>query len=109
MYTLGLIFSLSILAFAGYVGWTVYSDYRTEVGTRWQRLLATAQHSATLLWSKFCIVIAAVTAQIDNVADLLGAPEAKDFINAYVGNPKIIAALMLVMATVTIVARKRTL
>lgn len=109
MHTLGIIFSLCLLAFASYVAWTVYSQYRIETGTRWHRLLATAEHSATILWSKFCIVVAAVTAQLDSIADLLGAPEAKDFINSWVGNPKLIAGIMLAIATITIMARKRTL
>lgn len=109
MQTLGLIFSLGLLAIVAYIAWSFYSDYRTETGTRWQRLLGAANHSVTILWAKFCLVVAAVTAQLDSIADLFGAPEAKDAINAYVGNPKIIAAVMLAMACVTIFARKRTL
>lgn len=109
MYVVGLAFSLSLLALAAYVGWTFYSNYRSNIGTRWQRALEAAQESATMLWQKFCIVLAAIVAQLDNVADLLGAPEAKDFINTWLGNPKVIAAVMLGIVTVTILARKRSL
>ena len=110
MHMLGLLFSLALLALVGYGGWTFYKDYKDEkVGSVWQRAVAAAQHSATMLWQKFCIVVAAVVAQLDNLADLFNAPEAKDFINTWLGNPKLIAAIMLAMATITIVARKRTL
>lgn len=109
MHTLGIIFSIAMLAFAAYVAWTVYSQYRKETGTTWNRLLATAEHSATILWSKFCYVLAGIVGQLDNIADFFNAPEAKDFINTWIGNPKLIAGIMLAMAFITIMARKRTL
>lgn len=109
MHLLGLIFSLGLLGLVGYGVWQFYLDYRSEIGTPWSRAVKAAQFSATILWQKFCIVLAAIVAQLDNVADLVGQPEAKDFINTWLGNPKLIAAIMLGMAAVTIMARKRSL
>ena len=40
---------------------------------------------------------------------LAGVPEAKDFINNWIGNPKVISAVMLAIAAITIKARSRTL
>jgi hypothetical protein len=101
------IFLGSVLALIGFVCWTVYSQYRLTTGTVFQRLLAGARNSATILWSKFVAVIALITMQLDNVADLLGSPELKEFINQWVGNPKTIAAVMLIISGVTIYARLR--
>ena len=109
MHTLRIIFEIAILLLALAIVLTVYLQYRKETGTTWQRLLGAAQHSATILWAKFCIVVAGVAGNLDSLADMLGQPEAKDFINAWVGNPKVIAGIMLAIALVTIGARKRTL
>lgn len=109
MHTIKVFFDLLFLAIIAYVGVTNYLQYRKEVGTTWQRLLATAKDSATILWSKFCILVAAVAGEADNLADFLGAPEAKDFINNWIGNPKVISAIMVAIALITIKARGRTL
>jgi cellobiose-specific phosphotransferase system component IIC len=101
------IFLAVVLGLIGYIVWTVCSQYRLTTGTHFQRALAGARNSATILWTKFVAVVALVTMQLDNLADLLGAPEAKDFINQWVGNPKIIAAIMLAIASVTFYARVR--
>jgi hypothetical protein len=101
------IFLAVVLGLIGYIVWTVYSQYRLATGTPFQRALAGARNSATILWTKFVAVVALVTLQLDNIADLLGAPEAKDFINQWVGNPKVIAAIMLAIASVTFYARVR--
>ncbi len=109
MRVLGIMLSLAIRAFVVYVAVTFYLDFRKVPGTTTERLLIAARDSATVLWAKFCILVAGITSQIDNLADLFGAPEAKDFINAWVGNPKMIAALMLAISLITIKARTRTL
>jgi H+/gluconate symporter-like permease len=107
MTTLRIAFLAAVLFLFGYIVWTVYSQYRAASGTQFQRLLAGARNSATILWSKFVTLVALITLQLDNIADLLGAPEAKDFINQWIGNPKTIAAIMLVIASVTFYARTR--
>lgn len=107
LHAIGIGFTIAMLAFAAYVVWVNYSEYRKTTGTTWERLLATARNSATILWSRFCFVLAGIVAQLDNFTDLIGQPEMKDFINTWVGNPKVIAAIMLGIASITIYARTR--
>ncbi len=109
MHTIRIIFDFALIAIIAYIGVTTYLQYRKEVGTTWQRLLATAKDSATILWSKFCILVAAIAGEMDTIATALGAPQVGDFINTWFGNPKVISGIMLAIALITIKARTRTL
>jgi hypothetical protein len=109
MQTIRLLLSLAFAALAIYVAVTVYLEYLKAQGSTWDRLLCAAKDSATMLWSKFCLLVAGITGSLDSVADLLGAPQMSDFVNKWVGNPKIIALVMLVISIITMTARKRTL
>jgi hypothetical protein len=83
-------------------------EYRKQIGeTFMTRLIGAARDSETILWGQFCILVACVAGQLDNVADLLGVPEMKDFINSWVGNPQVISLIMLIIASVSIKARLR--
>ena len=108
MHTIRVIFDLCVVAALAYVGITFYLQYREEkVGTVWQKSLAAARDSATILWTKFCAALALIVYQLDNIADLVGMPEAKDFINNWIGNPKAISGIMLLISLVTFWARTR--
>ena len=109
MHVARLIVSLAFLAVAGWIVWTFVQAYRKETGSTFDRLLMAARESATILWAKFCMIVAAVVSQLDNLADFIGQPEWKDAINTYLGDPKIIAGVMLAISVITISARKRTL
>lgn len=109
MTIVGTTFTVAIIALAAYFAVTLYINYRKAVGTTWQRLVTAAESSATMLWAKFCAILAALVSQLDNIADIAGQPEAKTFIDSWIGNPKIIAAVMLGIAVITMAARKRTL
>lgn len=109
MQTIRFIFSIAILLIAAWIVWTFVQAYWREQGSTFNRLLGAAQESATILWSKFCVVVAAIVAQLGDIADMLGQPEAKEAINAWLGNPKVVAGVMLAIAAITITARKRTI
>jgi len=101
--------SLAFLAVIIYVAWNVYSQYRKAQGSVWERLLASARDSATMLWGKFVIVVAGLVANLDPIAQWIGGPSAEQFLNTYIGDPKILAAALLGVSLVSMWARLRTL
>lgn len=108
MKTIGLVFSLGMLAVLAYIAWTLYSQYRkTTTGSTLERLIAAARNSETILWNQFCIGLAAIVANLDHICDLLNMPETKQFIDTWVGNPKVVALVMVLISTITIGARLR--
>lgn len=104
-----LAFSLAVAAYALYVAWVLYSQYRKTDPTlsRMQRAIAAAKNSQTILWNQVVIVVAGITSQLDNVADFFNMPELKDFINNTIGNPQVVSGIMLAIAVVSIRARLR--
>lgn len=103
------IIEIVLFLIAAYYAGLVYFQYRKTTGTFWQRIIPAAGNSATMLWGKFVLVLSALVSQLDNIADLLGQPEIKDYIQTTLGNPKAVATVMALIAVVTMVARKRTL
>ena len=103
--TIASVFFFGVL---GYVSWTVYREYKQETtGTTYDRVWAAFKDSGTILWNKFIIVLAAVIAQLDNVADFFNMPELKNYINLALSNPKTVAIVMLGISSLTIVVRMR--
>lgn len=101
-----LLFFAAILA---YIAYTVAQAWRSNTaGSTWERILATASSSSTILWQKFVALIAIVTAGFDYLADVLGMPDVKETIQSMM-NPKYVAGFVLAVAIVTIFARRRTL
>ena len=101
----GLIFAIGV-AVAVQVVW----QYKKETGkTGLDRLWATARDSATYLWGKFCFVLAAISLNLDKLADALGQQQWEDTLNKIGANPKTIGAVLLGVSLVTIAARLRTL
>lgn len=108
MHLLRLAFDIAIAAIAVYVAITFYKQYREETGpTCWQRALGAAKDSATILWSKFVLLLAGITGNLDTIADLVGAPEMKTYIDTALGNPKVVAGVMMGIAFITMWARLR--
>jgi len=99
------IFFGSLLAYIAYV---VFSAWKNQTGTVWQRILGTANESATILWAKFVAAIAIIVGGMDYIADIIGAPEVKDAIQG-VMNPKYVAGFLVAVALITVIARKRTM
>jgi hypothetical protein len=108
LHAIKLAFGLGFLAIGFYVVYSLVDQYRQSTNTGYKRLWDAAYGSATKLWAKFVIVVAGVTANLDSLADFLGMPELKTAIDIYIGNPKIIAGVMLVISLVSIKARNRT-
>jgi hypothetical protein len=108
LHIIKLAFGLGFLAIASYVAYSLYDQYRQSTATGYQRLWDAAHGSATKLWAKFVMVVAGITANLDSLADLLGMPELKTAIDTYIGNPKIIAGVMLVISLISIKARSRS-
>lgn len=104
------IFSVIMFAALTYVvGVFAYRYYKhsSDADTTWHKMLAAAKDSATILWSQFCIALAAVVYQLDTFADFIGSPELKAWINTIFGNPKVVTAIGVVIAFITIYARTR--
>ena len=106
---LKIIVEATLAAIAVYYIVATYLHYRKGVGTQWERLIAAARNSATMLWSKFVLVLSAIVSQLDNLADLLGQPDMKTYIQTLIGNPKIVAVVMAMIAIISMISRARTL
>lgn len=107
--TLGIVFDIFMLGVLIYVVYIFQREWRKTDPklTKFQRAVAAAKSSETILWSQFCIAVAAVFDQVDNICDYFNMPEVKGFIDQWIGNPKTVAAIALVIATITIRARLR--
>lgn len=100
--------NLALLAAFAYVAWDFYADYRDAVGSTWQRLLAAGKTTATILWSRFTILVTALSNSLVWLAGLLGAPGVEDAIKAAL-QPVYVAGFVVVIAIITELARRRTL
>jgi hypothetical protein len=111
MQTVHTLFALGLGALALYVGVMVYWQWLKEKDkTGWERLRATAQDSATILWSKFAMVVAGLVGDLDDIAGMLGAsPDLQQKITDIFGSPKIVATALVVFAVGAVIARKRSL
>lgn len=115
LHTINLVCSLALAIFAVYMVAMIHVEFnkatstRTGLWNKWDRLIIACRNSATMLWMKFCMILAGVVGNLDQIATFLGAPELSTFINTWIGNPKVIAAIMLGIAFVGAAARKRTL
>ncbi len=92
----------------GYVGWTLYSQYRASTATGWRRYLDAAEGSATILWQKFVIAVTALAGVLSQAADYFNDPSISSAIQSVL-KPQYVAAFTIAVALVTIWARKRTL
>ena len=102
------IIDLILFAALVYVVVDFVRAYRAASGTLWQRLLATSRHSATILWQRFTIALAAFADALVWLAELLNAPGVAEPIKSML-QPQYVAALMVAIAIVGELARRRTL
>jgi len=109
MHTIKLMFAFGFAALAIWIAYGLWDGYRKAEGTTWQRLLSTARNSATMLWQKFCLLLAGLVGSLDSLADLAGLPEVKTYIELALGNPKVVAGVMVAVAVITLKARARTM
>lgn len=108
MFNWSLIFGLTGLAVAGYVGYRIATIYRATSGTAWERLLATTKNSATLLVSTLTAAITALGQGILSMSDYLGMPEVRDFVQQYF-TPEVSVGIIAGVTALTFMARLRTM
>src|SRR5260370_12975481 len=97
-----------VAAIAAYFIFDFIRSFNWGVGSVWQRVLAGAKNSATILWSRFTVVVAAVASALIQVADLVNAPSVATAIQTYL-KPSTVAAIMVTVAVISEWARRRTL
>lgn len=105
-------FNIILLMLCGggiaYFVYRVVTRYQAATGSVWERLLATAKGSATVLLSYAQMVGGFVIAGAEQVSTLLNQPEITSFIQAHVP-PQWLGLVLLVMGLITLLARLRTL
>lgn len=109
MTTLTTVVALIWAAIAVYYVYSTYRRYQAATGGAWQRLLSSAQGSATMLWSRFVAALAATVGVIGEAGNSIGLPQAQDYAEKLLGNPRYVAVAMIVFSAITALARRRTL
>jgi hypothetical protein len=99
---------IAILAIAAYFIFDLVRGYKSAVGSAWRRLLAAGKSSATILWARFTVLVTAAASALVFIADLVNAPQVAAAITTYL-KPSIVAAIMVAVALITEIARRRTL
>ena len=105
---LQLAIDLIVLAFLAYVIVDTVRAFVSAAGTVWQKLWAAARHSATVLWARFVLVVGAGVDALVWIADFLGSPAVAAAIQQYL-SPQVVAGIMIAIAVITELARRRTL
>lgn len=101
-----LLLALVILAAVAWLVLSFVREVSASSGTLWQRMLAAAEQSATILWQKFVIVVGALTAVLTELATWLNEPSLVEPIKA-VMQPQYVAYFTIFVALVTVWARRR--
>ncbi len=107
MYLNLLLFLIPAIAMA-FIILTFVRDYIGAVGTPWARALTACRESATVLWSKFVLLIGFATTGLVQLADYLGDPGLADAIKGVL-QPQYVGPFLLVVTFITLWARMRTL
>jgi hypothetical protein len=102
-----------ILAVSGtaiiYLVTRVIVIYNTTDGTKWKRVLATAQQSTTILWNGLVIGVAALFNFGMELAGTLGASqEVREAVTSWF-DARVASVVIAAIAVVSIIARLRTL
>jgi len=103
-----LVINLVLFALLLFVVFDSIRAWRSSSGTLWQRLLAIGKQSATVLWSRFCILVAVLADALIQLADFVGSPGVAGAIQQYL-KPSTVAAIMVAVAVISEWARRRTL
>jgi hypothetical protein len=108
--TLTSIFLLAVLALAASGAYRVVKRFRATDPSLslWQRLLATAMGSASVLWNGAVAVGGGIMSYSVLAADGLNAPEVGTFIQSNL-NPKYLGLVVFAIGAIGVLARLRTL
>jgi hypothetical protein len=102
-----LIFTVCLAAIA-YGVVRVAVRYRASTGTTWERVLATAEGSATVLWSYIVAAGGLVMQLAGQGAEIFNMPEIKDGIMKLL-KPEWVGGFLFLIGVMTVIARLRTL
>jgi hypothetical protein len=104
----GIVTLVAIAAFS-YGVFRFVRNYREAQGlTTWERLLAAAKDSATVLWSYTVLLGGYIITGLAYGADFLNLPEVRDLVQESLP-PEVVGPVLVVIAAMTFVARLRTL
>ena len=101
----GLVTIALTLYFFGMIAWKYAHSNDRSV---WTRLLNATQESATIMWSKFVIIVAGIVINVDALVDFMGVPQLKEYIDPFF-DPKIVGAVIVAIMAINMRARFRTL
>lgn len=105
---ISIVFAIALAGVAGFFIWEFVSDYSAAAGSAWERLLAAGKGSATIVWSRFSAIVAALAGTLSGLADWLNAPGVGEAIQSYL-KPEWVALYVLGVALIAELARRRTL
>ncbi len=108
MKSLLIIPQLLILAWVAFFVYQFIKEYREATGTVWERSVEACKDSATLLWARFVALVGFIAAYMADLANILGAPGVASAIQTY-ADPKVVGFVMIAIAIVTELARRRTM
>jgi hypothetical protein len=97
-----------LLAFLVYFIFDAVRGYHSAAGSIWQRMLAAGKSSATIVWARFTVMVAAFVNCLVWLADVVNAPTVATAITTYL-KPSVVAGIMVTVALITELARRRTL
>lgn len=103
-----ILFDILLLALLAWIVFDAVRTYRATIGTVWDKLLAAGKDSATILWARFTVLIAALVNALVWLADVLNQPQVSIAIKTYL-TPQLVAGIMIAIAFITELARRRTL
>jgi hypothetical protein len=87
---------------------TLVGYFQSSEKTVWQRLLASAKCSATILWARFVTLVTAAVGGLVWLADLVNEPTLAAAITSYL-TPRVVAVIFVGSALISAIARRRTL
>lgn len=88
---------------------TLWKFYHSDEERTWDRLLATAKDSATMLVSRLAIIFAGLLANLDDVVGTIGLDSLKGYIDSAFSSPKTTGVIIVLIIGLVMAARKRTL
>jgi len=109
MNILHLVLMMTLILVAMFViGSFVRGWVATTAVNKWEHALGAAWGSATILWARFVALLAALIGMSADFATMVNAPGIADNIRTLI-NPSQMAIVMLVVAVISEIARRRTL
>lgn len=98
----------ALIALVAFLAYDFVSEYRAAVGSAWERAIAAGKGSATILWARLTMLVAALSDLLTQAADWLNAPGVADGIRSVL-KPEYVAVFVVGLALVTELARRRSL